>query len=336
MAKLVIGIDFSKETMNYCCLSGETRDVLIDGKVENSIKGCNEMVRAIRSIRKGLRVGDFLFCGERTGMYSIEVAQCLSSRKYLIWLENPLQIKLSSGMRRGKNDAMDARMIAEYAFRFQDKAVCYEPCSLALKKLRELHIVRRQLKRCETAISNLSHSLRKESSAAKNAIDDVLTSLKQAVKKLEKEIHSLLTQDQELSKNAGLAVSVPGISWVIASAIIIDTENFTRFTDARRYANHTGCVPHEYSSGTSVHKRPHVSKASNRYINSLLTQGVVSIMANNAQTKIYVEKKRKEGKPTGFIINNIRNKTIHRLFAVIKSGEAFTWDYKKSDTKNNS
>lgn len=333
MAKLVIGIDFSKETMNYCCLSGETMEVLIEGKVENSVRGCNEMVRQIRSNCKGIKVGDFLFCGERTGIYSLEVAQCLYSRKYLIWLENPLQIKLSSGVRRDKTDVMDARMIAEYAVRFQDRAVCYKPCSLALKKLRELHIVRRQMKRTETSLRNLSGALRSDAIAAKNAIKNVLDSLKQAVRRLEQEIRKLLTQDQELSKNAKLAISVPGISWVSASAIILDTENFTRFSDARQYANHTGCVPHEFSSGTSVHKRPHVSKASNRYINSLLTQGAVSIMTHNAQTKAYVEKKRKEGKPTGFIINNIRNKTVHRLFAVIKSGVAFTWDHNQTKTK---
>ena len=64
--------------------------VLMEGEVENSRRGCGEMSRQLRSLQKGLRSGDFLFCGENTGIYSLETAECLSSRKYFVWLENPL------------------------------------------------------------------------------------------------------------------------------------------------------------------------------------------------------------------------------------------------------
>jgi transposase len=61
----------------------------------------------------------------------------LLKKELFIWLENPLQIKLSSGIRREKNDKVDSKQIAFYAFRFQDKAICCMPtdkdlCSLGL------------------------------------------------------------------------------------------------------------------------------------------------------------------------------------------------------------
>lgn len=121
--------------------------------------------------------------------------------------------------------------------------------------------------------------------------------------------------EPEFKENALLALTVPGISWVTASAIILDTENFTRFGTARQYANHTGCVPHKHDSGTTVHKKPTVSKASNRYVNSLLTQGANSLIAHNPQTREYAQRKRQEGKPHGFIVNNIRSK------------KPFDWEY---------
>jgi transposase len=37
-------------------------------------------------------------------------------------MENPAQIRHCSGVQRGKNDRTDARKIAAYALRFQDKA----------------------------------------------------------------------------------------------------------------------------------------------------------------------------------------------------------------------
>lgn len=101
--------------------------VLMDGEVGNSRKGCGEMTKRLRSLRKGLRCRDFLFCGENTGMYSLETAECLTSRKYLVWLENPLQLKLSSGIRRSKTNTLDTSMIAEYACRHLDKAKRFSP-----------------------------------------------------------------------------------------------------------------------------------------------------------------------------------------------------------------
>lgn len=329
MAKLIIGIDFSKEKMNYCCMESESMSILQEDEVENSRKGCTQMTGRLRSLYKGLKAADFLFCGENTGMYSMEVVECFTQRKYLFWLENPLQIKLSSGIQRSKTDRLDARMIAEYACRHRDKA---KGCTLpdkGLKKLRELHLTRRMLKECEVKLRNFSGSTSKASSEASKALRKVMKAIMESVKSLEKEIRETLMEEDEFKENTELALSVPGISWVTASAIILDTRNFTRFDSARQYANHTGCVPHEHSSGTSINKKPRVSKASNRYVNSLLTQGALSLLTHNPRTKEYAQRKKAEGKPFGFIVNNIRNKTIHRLFAVIRNKTPFCWDYVK-------
>lgn len=259
-------------------MDAECMGVLSEGEVENNRRGCGEMIRRLRSLRAGLKSRDFLFCGENTGIYSLETAECLTSRKYFVWLESPLQIKLSSGIRREKTDRLDARMIAEYAFRHRDKARAYSPVSGGLKKLRELHLTHRKLKDCEVSLKNFSGSLEGKSAPAVKALRTVKASLKDAVKALEKEIEALLMKEEELSVNASLTVSVPGISWVTASAIMLDTRNFTRFDNPRRYASHVGYVPCEHSSRTSIHRRPRASKASNRHVNSLLTQGANSLI----------------------------------------------------------
>lgn len=323
MKKLVIGIDFSKETMNFCCLQGSASRILLEGVVCNDKEGCKEMIRRLRSLQAGLKVGDFLFCGENTGMYSLEVADYLFSKKYVIWLENPLQLKLSSGLRREKTDASDARMIAEYALRYGDKVKCYNPDSKGIQKLKAWLKAHNVLKEMKISLENTLKGMKVAPYTLKQTLEEVKAQLKETDKK----IREVLKKEEEFSLNASLAMSVPGISYIGAAAILIDTRNFTRFTEARKYANHTGCVPHKQESGTSIRHKPRVSKASNRYINSILTQGAVSLMTHNRQTREYALKKTKEGKNNGCIINNIRNKTIHRLFAVIREQRPFEWTY---------
>jgi transposase len=53
-----------------------------------------------------------------------------------IWLENPLQIKRSSGIKRTKNDRFDSLVIARYASRFIDRATVYR---LPEKEIDALH-----------------------------------------------------------------------------------------------------------------------------------------------------------------------------------------------------
>lgn len=70
--------------------------------------------------------------------------------------------------------------------------------------------------------------------------------LKRDVKNVEDEIDDLL-------------VSNPGIVFVNATAIIVTTENFNKFTDARKYAYHISVYPFPHSSGTSVRGKTQTS-----------------------------------------------------------------------------
>ena len=251
MEKLVIGIDFSKETLNFCCLQGASNRIVKEAVVSNNQSGCKEMIRMLRELCLKAHVSDFLFCGENTGCYSMEVSDYLFSKKYVMWLENPLQIKLSSGIRREKTDKVDARMIAEYAFRHQDKLKPYNPQTESIQELRLWLKTHDALKESRKSLINLSRSMKHVPRTLQMSIDELTEQLKQTDKK----IKELLKEDDELAPNAKLAMSVPGISYVTTAAILVDTRNFTRFTDARKYANHTGCVPHKYSSGTSIDRK---------------------------------------------------------------------------------
>ncbi|OAV73195.1 Transposase [Bacteroidales bacterium Barb6] len=75
-------------------------------------------------MQKG-EVSEILVCAEYTGQYIWPLCYACKDLSIDLRLENPAQIKHNSGVQRGKNDRSDARRIAAYAFRFQDKARLY-------------------------------------------------------------------------------------------------------------------------------------------------------------------------------------------------------------------
>lgn len=80
----------------------------------------------------------FLICAEHTGQYTFPLVCACKSVECKLWLENPSQIKYSSGMQRGKNDKVDAKRIAIYASRFGDKVKYYDRPSEEIERLKQL------------------------------------------------------------------------------------------------------------------------------------------------------------------------------------------------------
>lgn len=117
-----IGIDISKEKLNLCFRT--STEILLETEIENT----NASIK--RQIKKGLKelgkdISDVLVCAEYTGRYIYPLACSCHELEVFLWIEDPTRIKNSFGVARGKNDTVDARRIAEYAFRFNDKAVEY-------------------------------------------------------------------------------------------------------------------------------------------------------------------------------------------------------------------
>ncbi|OAV65369.1 Transposase [Bacteroidales bacterium Barb6] len=83
--------------------------------------------QALKTFLKGVGEGvsGILICAEYTGQYIWPLCCACKNSGLDPWLENPAQIKYSSSMQRGKNDRLNARKVAAYAFHFQDKARLY-------------------------------------------------------------------------------------------------------------------------------------------------------------------------------------------------------------------
>ena len=80
----------------------------------------------------------------------------------------------------------------------------------------------------------------------------------------------------EWNQNVRLIRTVKGVGPVLARFLIIYTENFSRFTDPKKFACYAGIAPFEYSSGSSIKGKTRVHHCANKQLKSLLNVAAMS------------------------------------------------------------
>ena len=108
-----LGIDISKATLDAALIIKEG-EVVGQTKVANNSHGFNDLASWIRKLK--VKLSDVLVCAEHTGIYGYDLQIWLDDMQISFAFVSALEIKRSLGIRRGKNDAVDALRIAEYAY----------------------------------------------------------------------------------------------------------------------------------------------------------------------------------------------------------------------------
>ena len=114
-------------------------------------------------------------------------------------------------------------------------------------------------------------------------------------------------------------LSIPGVGKVVSWTMIAKTEGFKKITDPRKMACYSGVVPFEHQSGTSVYRKPRVSMFADKDIKSILHLAAMSAIRLKNDLQCFYHRKVKEGKNKMSVLNAVRNKIIHLIFAIIKS-----------------
>lgn len=318
---LFIGIDFSKSKFDVSLLANTEQGCIAQATFENGKEGFDALLKWVSKQSK-ISSANWLFCGEHTGLYSRSLAVFLTKKKLFVWLENPLQIKRSIGIKRTKTDRADALAIAEYAARFCDRANAYRLASDALETLHMLHSYRARLVKEKVLLQVPAAELRRV--VYRNAVSRFIyeESLRK-IKNIEKEIKKVemimqkTIMDSELRENYLLVMSVKGVGLVTTMALMIHTDNFSAFENARQLACYCGCAPFPNQSGT-INKGTHISHLANKQLKTLLTSCALSAIRHDKELSTYYIRKMAEGKNKYTVINNVRNKVLQRICAVVK------------------
>lgn len=337
MEKIFIGIDFSKEKVDVALLLAEDlveKAERMFNEFPNTASGFKRLVKWVLKNSQDIDSEQWLFCGENTGGYSIGLSNFLSTNGFRMWLENAKSIKDASGIRRLKSDRADASMIAEYAMRNHDRALLYKPLGKPLTKLKELFLYRQMLVKEKRSfkIRRGEKLLTMESSHVKTLISldskHHIAELDKSIAKIDKEIDKTIADDNELTQTFNIVTSVPGIGTQNAVCLMVYTNNFSRFGfDSRKIACYYGIAPFGKDSGTSVHSDPHVHYMANRMIKSMLTQAALAAVNYNPRMRLYYQRLLAAGKKKPVALNNVKNKLLHWITAMVKNQNAYDKDY---------
>ena len=331
MKKVFIGIDFSKLKFDVAIYSVESKAIVSTEVFENEEVVFDLFLKWVKEKTSCSKSG-ILFCGEHTGYYSGKLSLFLHEAGYDMWLVSGLEMKLTQGIKRNKTDRVDACKIAEHAYRYQDKVVLFQPVSKALEEIRELLSYRERLVETRKVLTTSAQEMKrvKDNTSCDYVYQDSIGYIKRmnaSVRDCEKRIEALLKQDISLKTNYKLVSSVVGIGLVNAALILVATDNFTKFDNPRKFGCYCGVVPFEHSSGSSVRGKTRVSKMANRRIKTTLTLAARNSVRFDPELKEYYERKISEGKNSWLVLNNVKNKLIHRIFAVVRDGQMYEKQY---------
>jgi transposase len=338
MKNLFIGVDFAKEKFDVSLIHASALEEAKYNQFENTKEGCKSLLKWIKG-QTLAPMAEWLFCGEHTGLYCILLSEFLVQKGLFLWLENPLQIKQSTGIKREKNDQVDSRDIALYAYRFQDKARAYVLPAKDLKALELLLTFRDRLVKNKKALQVSANEMRaiwQRNTTARYVYEQSQSDIERIdkeMKKIEKEMKKLIKEDEALNESYEIVTSIKGVALINTVALLVATQNFTRFENSRQFACYAGLAPFGKQSGTSIHTRPHVSHLANKHIKVLLTQAAKCAVRCDMNLRHYYERKQAEGKNDWVIINNIRNKLIHRIFAMVSKKQLYQVDYRQTAMK---
>jgi len=324
---VILGVDVSKLTLDICCAE---RGLHL--KTNNCSKGFAGFKKWCKTHQINLK--ETLVVMEYTGGYEYRFIQFCESVSLSYCRIPGLEIKQSLGMVRGKSDHADAFRIGRYGEEKIKKLTPSKPLDKNLLTLKELLSFRKRLVR-EKAGFQSTIKERKHMYPANKA--DTIIRIAQAkireakkhIGQVEQQIIAVIRGNEEWLQTYRIITSIKGIGNVNAWMTIAYTQNFTCFTDPRKYAVYVGVIPFEHTSGTSVKGRKRVSHLANKGLKSELNQAAKTAITHDPELRAYAERKLKN-KCYPLVLNNVKFKLILRMFALVKRGERFVENYKRA------
>lgn len=328
-SSLFMGCDIAQDSFSFC-LRDRSR-IKLQGEVANNTKSIQKWLAELKRIHQ-VDLSTIVFCMEHTGIYGLILMRLLHQRSLMVCVEAAMNIKLSLGLQRGKNDKVDAQRIAEYAVRYTDRLKQWKPKRDVLERLQLLNGMRSRLIKARTVLTSHTQEVsrfmgKKEYSLLKKGTEESLSAISDDIKKADEEIETLIRSDENLKRLSDLVTSVDGVGMVTCAAVLVRTNEFQDIQEAKRFACTSGIAPFEHSSGKSIKGKTRVSHRAHKELKTLLHMGALGAISRKGELQDFYHRKVAQGKNKMLVLNAVRNKLIHRIFAVVRTGVMYDKNY---------
>lgn len=266
---------------------------------------------------KQLINADYHVVMEASGPYYLQLACYLHRYGIAVSVINPLVIRRFCQMRltRTKTDKKDAKMIAEYGK--TEHPPLWEPDEPYALELRQMQASADLLNKSRTALlrqqSAFSHNTIKSKGAAK-AIRNALKAIETQIANLEKEMQQLIEKHHD--QLYAQLKTIPGLGKKTALLLIVLSNGFKKFANARQLSSYLGLCPRIFESGTSIKGKSRITKMGMSKARAMLYLCAWSAKKCNQTCKELYNRLVAKGKSKRLALIAVANKLLKQAFAI--------------------
>ncbi len=321
----ILGIDISKDKFDVCLLNLATRATVQPAPFPNNPAGCKQLQRWL----KAQAAGPLHACLEATSRYGDALALFLHAQAHTVSVVNPRRIRhfAHSQLLRTQNDAVDARLIADFCATQAPRA--WQPAPAALGALQALTRARQFF--CHE-VQRLQNRLATEPAATAKWLRQHIKSLHQTLRKLEAHIQAHLAAETALADQVALVDSINGIGLVTAATVVAELPPIERFAHAGQLVALAGLDPRKKDSGSSVRGRARLSKMGSAGLRGCLYMAAVVGLTHNPLLRAQAERLRAKGHKGKLIVCAAMRKLIRLIYGVLKHRQPFDPNWPASPT----
>ncbi len=327
---LFIGIDISKSWIDASLTIDGEKTNMLHRRFSNTEKGFVQLLSWVGIHANKLSVLDsWLFCMEHTGVYTLPLCAFLECKNLDFVIESALQIKRSIGIRRGKDDKSDSKDIAQYAFLHAKRLKVSVLPAEQMMRLKNLLAHRARLVKQRTMLKSSIKEFKSfmpehfSPDCIEEDSKELIKVLSSKIGSVEKQLVKIIETDKELQRLYELVKSVKGIGLISAITLLVYTNCFKSFRNARKFACYIAIAPFTRQSGISLKLPGRINKMGYTKIKVLLSSCALTATKYDHQLKAYYQRKLSEGKTKSSALNAVKNKLISRVFAVVKRGTPY-------------
>jgi transposase len=263
---------------------------------------------------------------ESTGLYGLDLALTLHQARVAVMVANPRAVRhfAQAMMQRSKNDHLDAAVLREFAARMP--FVPWRPPSPAALKL--VAVARRLEALTDMMAAEKNHLHAASLSQALPAIirRDVERSIQtqeRAIERLTRAAQEFILDDPELARRFELLLSIPGVGATSALHLLAELTLLPAGMDVRQWVAYAGLDPHEYTSGTSVHKKVRISKAGNQHLRRALYMPALVAVQHQPHLRAFYQHLIQRGQTQMQALVATMRKLLHAIFGLFKHDQLF-------------
>jgi len=290
----------------------------------NTVSGHQQLVRYINPKKHTARV-----CLEATGNYHFDSALYLADTVNIeVMVLNPKLSKrfAESLNKQDKTDAVDAAVLAEYVERMEFRAwVKPKNETIQLRAFsRQLASLTHMRAQCKNQLHALTVSTGYEVKTIIKSQERLIKTLCKEIECLKEKARAHITKHPSIEKKFELLISVKGIAETSAIQILGELLILPEEMKHKQWVKYAGLNPIQTSSGSSVFKKPRISKAGCRRLRTALYMPALSAVRHDPFVRgFYLHLIEDKGLKKIQALCAVMRKLVHAIHGMLLNDQPF-------------